>query len=576
MPFTHGPQRDLRGLSDPQLVRCVTEKGAPTESTRIIPNHALYRTDHSSTIEAARSPKTLLLQLLLLHTRATMPDDSGSNSGDEGYEFVDNDDPAIDGLNEGDTIQQCLFWIPFTEAQIEVLIDEAFATYDDISMLNETDIEMMAKEYASRSRGRISWGGRKLKLMKGLMHWTQDFYRASRTPSITGLTKNTFRAALNTALRRDEIRYNMRKQMKTAAEAASPGPLESERKWKSWEEKFTNYCRAHIGAFGVPLSYVIRENDEPEDGDFPDFVGETIARAPLSGEYFEADRLSVFNMIVAFTTDQPSGDWVKSTLRYNNGRRSMKALRDHFAGEGNATRTIADADRLKESLHYKSERALAFESFLTGCQKMFNIYEREGEPMAEDAKVRFLFKKVQHKDLLAAVEALQAQITAGSNITYTKAANHLSAKVSTLPEYLSKQRTIAGVAAGSTGDGDGDSGIYNADGSINTGYIPNWRSLSDADKDKVRQERKRLGIKKPSGKWRKGSQGGSGGDKQADANRIKQLVAQNKKYKRSIKAIKRRISKKGGTGSDDDDSDSDIDAGDQFGGKHSKKKKKSG
>ena len=500
--------------------------------------------------------------------------DEGSDSDGDPYRFVDGDTPAIDGIDEDDTILQCLFWMSFTRAQRSTLTDEAIGTYDDIRMLTMSDIEMMAKDYASRTiaDGRMNWGGRKLKLMKGLVHWTQDFYRVSRTPSITGLTKDTFRAALNMALRRDEIRHNMRKQTKTAAEAATPGPLESERKWKSWEEKFTNYCRAHIGAFGVPLSYVIRENDEPDDdGEFPDFVAETIARAPLSGDYFEADRLSVYNMIVSFTADQPSGDWVKSTLRYNNGRRSMKALRDHFAGEGNATRTMADADRLKESLHYKSERALAFESFLTGCQKMFNIYEREGEPMAEDAKVRFLFKKVQHKDLQPAIEALQAQITTGSNINYTRAANHLSAKVSTLPEYLSKHRTVAGVTAGGTGGTNGESGIYNADGSINTGYIPNWRSLSNDDKDKVRQERKRLGIKRPNGKWRNGSE--SGGDK-VNANRMKQLVAQNKKYKRSVKALKRRINGQGGKSPDEDgDSDSDIDAGDQFGGKNSKKKK---
>ena len=71
----------------------------------------------------------------------------------------------------------------------------------------------------------------------------------------------------------------------------------------------------------------------------------------------------------------------------------MKALRDNFAGEGNATRNISEADRLKESLHYKSEHALAFETFLTQCQKMYHFYEKEGETMPEEAKIRFLFKK---------------------------------------------------------------------------------------------------------------------------------------------------------------------------------------
>ena len=69
--------------------------------------------------------------------------------------------------------------------------------------------------------------------------------------------------------------------------------------------------------------------------------------AQLEGEFYDADKIPVFNMIVSFTTGQPSGDWIKSTLCYSNRQRSMTALRTHFAGEGNASRTIADANRLK-------------------------------------------------------------------------------------------------------------------------------------------------------------------------------------------------------------------------------------
>jgi len=71
----------------------------------------------------------------------------------------------------------------------------------------------------------------------------------------------------------------------------------------------------------------------------------------------------------------------------------MKALRDHFEGEGNASRNKNEADRLKDSLHYKSERSMMFENFLTQCQKMYNIYEKEGEPMQDDAKTRFFCSK---------------------------------------------------------------------------------------------------------------------------------------------------------------------------------------
>ena len=79
----------------------------------------------------------------------------------------------------------------------------------------------------------------------------------------------------------------MADQTKKPADAASPGPPENEKQWKHWEENFANYARSHIGASGVPLSYVIRENDQPDNtGNHPDFVTETVACAPLTGEYY--------------------------------------------------------------------------------------------------------------------------------------------------------------------------------------------------------------------------------------------------------------------------------------------------
>ena len=66
---------------------------------------------------------------------------------------------------------------------------------------------------------------------------------------------------------------------------------------------------------------------------------------------------------------------------------------------------------------------MAFETFLTQCQRMFNIFAQENEPMTEDAKIRFLFNAIQHKDLIVAVEALRAQQTAGANLTYTASVN---------------------------------------------------------------------------------------------------------------------------------------------------------
>ena len=39
---------------------------------------------------------------------------------------------------------------------------------------------------------------------------------------------------------------------------------------------------------------------------------------------------------------------------------------------------------------------MSFELFFTKFHNMCNIFEKEGEPMEEDAKTQFFFKQVHH------------------------------------------------------------------------------------------------------------------------------------------------------------------------------------
>ena len=325
-----------------------------------------------------------------------------------------------------------------------------------------------------------------------------------------------------------------------------------------------NYCSTLSGVDGVPLSYVIRDNDNPPpDGEvYASFLDETIYCAPLSGSYFDADKQVVHQALISFTAGQPSEDWLKGTARYKDGRRSMQALRNHFSGEGNATRQIAEADRMKKSLHYKNEKSLSFKTFLTRAQKMFNIYEKQGEPMLEDAKLRFLFERTQHTGLQGHVQALKASITTGSAVSYTTAANHLSTAVSELPDYITAHRKVSGVATGPKND-EGAMGIYNPDGSIIADkYLPNWNDLSNEDKSKVINERKRLGIR-----LGKGGKGSASSGK--DTNKaFKKLKKQNKKFKRRIQALQSKVAVE-----TDGDNKVTLDAGDAFGGRQTKKAK---
>ena len=118
-----------------------------------------------------------------------------------------------------------------------------------------------------------------------------------------------------------------------------------------------------------------------------------------------------------------------------------------FSGEGNASRRMAEAKKNKETLHHKSKRSLTFENFLTKCQKIYNIYETHGEEMSEEAKIRYLYKKINHEALVKTVEAMKTKIATEviGVVTYTTVANHISTAVSELPDYFSRHRNTSGV-----------------------------------------------------------------------------------------------------------------------------------
>ena len=461
-------------------------------------------------------------------------------------------------------LREILTWIGFTDnANRTNIIRGAFETYSDIQSLNEKDITEMSESYSKRTAaaGKIDFGIRRTKRLKFMVHWVHDFYRVSTIPSTVGLNKAGFLAAIAIAGQKADVRKQLKDQSSEKAKVASPGPLISESKWTEWEPKFSNYLSTLIGMNGIPLSYVIRENDAPDrTGPHTSFTEECIACAPLTGVAYESDCSSVHQSLVSFTTGKPSEHWIKSMQRFKDGRRSMIALRNHFSGEGNATRRIAEADRIKETLHYRNERALTFETFLTKCEKMYNIYAQHGEEMSEDAKIRFLFKKIQHSALSSAIEAMKSKITTDTpgSVTYTTVANHISTAVSELPDYVAKNRNISGLQSDSV-----PNSIYNADGKINTGHHPNWLKYSDAERKKVNDERARLGL----GKKRRAAK--KGGANATTTNQIDQLKKANAQHKRTIASLKKDTSQEIST----EPPDVEDDAGNSFGGKATKKTK---
>jgi hypothetical protein len=428
-------------------------------------------------------------------------------------------------LNQPDEMQGVNFLlnaIGFTNVlQRTNLIEAGLAAYGDFKFIQEKDIRDMADEFSKRTvaNGRMTFGLGRIKKLIGVMHWIQDFYRVNEEPDHAQFDEH----ALAEALYRAQIRKSDLDLVATNSKAAEPGKFRDERKWPEWEDSFVNYLSVIPGVNGVPLAYVVREDAEPDEGAvYLNFTERMIAKAPHVGQFYEADSRRVHNLLTSFLQGEHTENWIRDIARYTDGRRDMTALRRHYAGEGNSTRRIADAKRIQSTLHYKSERALPFSTFLDNLQKMFSIYKKEKEELTERAKVDELLSKCQHPGLTAAIAQLRYQAnTVG--VTFTVAANHLSAALSQTPDYqmarkLNATNTSNRESGSGRSNGRGGGGRFGNRGRGNSGrgrgrsyggrgfgtpqrtatstgfYSPaDWGKLSFEERDKIRKERDKRG-----------------------------------------------------------------------------------
>ena len=395
-----------------------------------------------------------------------------------------------------------------------------------------------------------------------MMHWCQDHQHCSEEPDIADFANaDAFKEALQVSAQRALLRKNNSDQVDTISKAADPGKFKDEKKWPDWEPAFVNYLSTIPVVKGIQLSYVVRANEDPDHKtDFEgDFVARSIACAPLSNATFRADARKVHQLLMNFLVAESAEKWIKNLVPRVNGRLDMEALRNHYGGEGNASRRIATAEKLCETLHYKSERSMPFSTFLDRMQKMFNIFQQEGEELTENVKVRELLKCVQNNQLQDTIKALRVRFDI-DGISYTEAANHLTSAVSELPEYLLAHRisSLKRIRGGGSEKGKNKfkrDSIYADDGTIFTGYYSNWKSLSKEDHDKVIAERKK-----------KNTNGGVKNDNKRKLAEIQALTD-------DIAMMKCTVSQLAATKRNQDEQDDDAprnNVGNQFGGRRAK------
>jgi hypothetical protein len=266
-------------------------------------------------------------------------------------------------------------------------------------------------------------------------------------------------------------------------------------------EDLDDYLLRKRGETGLPLAYVVRAvvalPGAAEDPGFglPDHVQEMVARGDHATVVFQNDNKEVWNVIRHLTHGGNAWGWVSQYARGCNGRQAYQSLKAHYLGPSYRARIQAACDSTIQKTYFDGTRNFTFESYTTTLQKTFTDLELCGEAVTEGRKVRILLNGILASALQPAKGTVSA--TPELNENFDQAVNFLAEQNDKVKAMTVSRRSIssintAGTSSNASGKGKNGKAAFKT-GKKKTKHYKHkeWWSLTEAQREKIREERKK-------------------------------------------------------------------------------------
>jgi hypothetical protein len=161
----------------------------------------------------------------------------------------------------------------------------------------------------------------------------------------------------------------------------------------SWCERVTNHLSQLKGHNGTALSYVIRKKESwPKGTPFKSKEEKRLYSVKLEGPLFEEDNNRVWAILAGLLSGSPGMTWISEFE--HDGRKAMKALRDHYDGPGERKKRVGQAYSTLRYTEYKSEKQFSFENYVTRLSQAFEDLAEAGLGKNETEKVNILMEGI--------------------------------------------------------------------------------------------------------------------------------------------------------------------------------------
>jgi hypothetical protein len=171
----------------------------------------------------------------------------------------------------------------------------------------------------------------------------------------------------------------------------APEKFKDKNKWRDFSEAFFTFMQNSKGQCDFPLSYILREHDDPDDIDPRDYA--TIeayeeAIVPFSGAHYDVDNCMVFDSLKSYVLGGPHWTWIQDFERTRDGRSAWLTLKEHFNGPGSKIRLKAAAYAAIKRAEYKGAKNFDYELYRRIHTQAHSDLARYGEPVPETKKVK--------------------------------------------------------------------------------------------------------------------------------------------------------------------------------------------
>ena len=275
------------------------------------------------------------------------------------------------------------------------MFDDDFNSCMDKTM-TEVDSDLKAWSTLTANQGQIRLSPGTKKKLKAFMQWCRDMIRVGQDPA-----SQAFPVAQTPLLiKRMKEHDAYVKKSSALSDTAKPGSFTEQTKWEDWRPVFNNFLRSIPGRNGIPLSYVVRRDDNPTAIPDVTLLDEYINGADLTNEAFKVDAAEVHTYIVNFIAgNQRAEAKILPISEDRNGREDYKLLSELYEGVGINAIAIKNADKILDNLLYQGENQpqMWWDEFKKRLNTAFTTYDKsEGRSVySDEMKLRILCKKVK-------------------------------------------------------------------------------------------------------------------------------------------------------------------------------------